>query len=187
MGKRSRRRVRPSGTVVRAGGKVGPQVIDAGWARWTDAHEAAFLDELSASCNVTRAARAAGFSTNALYRRKRTDPRFAALWQASLVQGYANVEMLLLQRATEALEGRTPDPRDPLEPMTIREAIGLLKMHKASVTGEGTPRGRRPRPRSLDEVRAAILAKLEPIALLRLQRIAGQAPDGCVTTGCDDG
>lgn len=163
--RRRRRPSGPAGTIVRASGKDGPQVIASGGARWTDAAEALFLDTLASSCNVKLSAAAAGFSKEALYRRRRTDPDFADRWQAALEQGYVRLEMLLLEGATTRAEG--DDRKDlPFPDMTVREAIVILQLHRASVKGDGTTRhaGWRARPRSLDEVRDSILRKLEAIA-----------------------
>ncbi len=170
MGRKAKRRSKiPSRIIIRTGGHNGPHLADSG-SRWTDAHEERFLDELAASCNVTRAAKAVGFSCVAIYRRRRTDAAFAERWQKALAQGYLRIEMALLRRADEAAEGRTPDPRIPIAPMTVKEALSLLKMHSASVTGQGFARGRRAQPRTLDEVRDSILAKLEAIEAARRAR-----------------
>lgn len=151
-------------TVLRSGGKDGPQLIRSGGARWTDEAEARFLDCLAASANVTASAEAAGFSREAIYRRRRHDSAFAERWQAALEQGYARIEMLLVQRASDALEGFAPDPDTPIPEMTVRDAVTIFQLHRASVKGDGRAPGWRARPRSLDEMRASILAKLEAIA-----------------------
>ncbi len=153
----------PQGFAVR-GGKDGVQVIRSKGERWTDEAEAMFLDHLAASCNVTASAEAAGFTNYSAYKRRRTDPAFAQAWQAALEQGYARIEMALVRRAGEALDGLPPDPDTPIPVMTVSEAISILGRHRNSV--EGGPRSRRQwaRPRSLDEMRDSILAKLEAIA-----------------------
>jgi hypothetical protein len=151
------------GTTIRSG-KDGPQVVRSEGARWTDESEARFLDHLAASCNVTHSAGLTGFSREAIYKRRRNDPGFAERWQAALEQGYARIEMLLVQRATETLEGHVPDPDTPLAEMNVRDAINVLQLHRAAVKGEGRSPGWRARPRSLDEMRDSILAKLEAIA-----------------------
>jgi len=151
------------GSTIRSG-KDGPQLIQSEGSRWTDEAEARFLDQLAASCNVTLSAKATGFSREAIYKRRRNDPGFAERWQAALEQGYARIEMLLVQRATETLEGQMPDPDTPLAEMGVRDAINILQLHRAAVKGEGRAPGWRARPRSLDEMRDSILAKLEAIA-----------------------
>jgi hypothetical protein len=90
--------------------------------------------------------------------------RPAERWQAALEQGYARIEMLLVRRASEILEGCAPDPDTPLAAMTVKEAITFLQLHRSSVKREGRAPGWRARPRSLDEMRDSILAKLEAIA-----------------------
>jgi len=153
--------VRGNGILV---GKDGPQLIRSSGKRWSEEAEALFLDHLAASCNVTAAAETVGFTRVAIYKRRRRDPAFAQRWQAALEQGYARIEMLLVQRAAEALEGFAPDPDTPIPTMTVSDARAILGHHRASV--EGGPRSRRQwaRPRSLDEMRDSILAKLEAIA-----------------------
>ena len=98
----------PTGTILRAGGKDGPQCVRSRGERWTDAAEAVFLDHLAASCNITAAAEASGFTTFSAYRRRRRDAAFAQRWQAALEQGYVRIEMALVRRAAEALEGLAP-------------------------------------------------------------------------------
>lgn len=161
---KSSKRAGPSGTVLRASGKDGPQLIASSGKRWTDEAEARFLDRLASSCNVTLSAEAAGFSKECIYRRRRQDPAFAERWQAALDQGYARIEMALVRRAADALDGVAPDPGTPFPEMTVQDAIVLLKLHGSAVKGEGRAPGWRARPRSLDEMRDSILAKLEAIA-----------------------
>jgi len=160
----------PEGTIVRAGGKDGPQRVSSRGKRWTDQAEEIFLDSLAASCNVTWSARQCGFSREALYARRRRDPRFATLWQDALATGYARLEAALVKAAIDTMEGRPRDPDSPIPPMTAADAIAVLKLHKASVHGTGKSPGWRGRPRSLDEVKQSILKKLAA-----LHRARGQA------------
>lgn len=158
----------PSGTILRASGKDGPQIVSSRGRRWTDEAEAVFLDSLAASCNVTASAAAAGFSTEAIYRRRRNDPAFAERWQAALDQGYARIEMMLVKRADDALAGHMPDPETPLLPMTVKDAIAILQLHRGSVKGgEVRLPGWRARPRSIEEVRESILRKLTAVERAR--------------------
>ena len=154
----------PAGTILRSGGKDGPQRIRSSGARWTEVSEARFLDRLSASCNVTLAAAESGFSREAVYKRRRLDPGFAERWQAALEQGYARIEMALVRRAADALEGLELDPDSPFPEMTMKDAIAVLQLHRPTVKGEGRAAGWRARPRSLDEMRDSILAKLSALA-----------------------
>lgn len=155
----------PAGAGVRAAGKNGPQVIKTDGKHWTDEAEAAFLDQLAASCNVRTAAESIGYTTATLYWRRRRDSAFAERWQAALEQGYVRLEALLLERAEDALSGRMPDPTIPIPAMTVKEAMELLRMHYAAARGRAprTP-GRPARQRSWEEVQASILAKLSAIS-----------------------
>lgn len=155
-----------AGTIIRPSGKDGPQLIASTGARWTDAAESLFLDQLASSCNVTLSAAASGFSKEALYRRRRSDPDFAQAWQAALEQGYVRLEMMLIEGATATRAERHDRADLPFPDMTVREAIVILQLHRASVRGDGMTRGAgwRARPRRLEEVRASILKKLEAFA-----------------------
>jgi hypothetical protein len=174
----AKRKPAPAGTILRASGKDGPQIVASAGARWTDAARRRFLDFLAASCNVTRACAESGFSKAAVYRRRRLDPAFAADWEAALAQGYARLEMALVRAAADRAEGYQPDPEAPFAAMTVREALEVLKLYRAVVKGDGgrLP-GWRARPRSLDEVRDSILTKLAAFDryLLRPKGVDGRA------------
>lgn len=111
---------------------------------WTVARRTAFLEELAASCNVERARKAAGMASSGVYRLRQREPLFAEQWQAALELGYERLEMALLRRAIEAVEGLALDPddeaRQPVEKMTVAEAMGVLRQHRASVEGSNARR-----------------------------------------------
>lgn len=148
------------GGVRPRGGKDGAQLVRTGRHRIGEADEQHFLDRLAASANVTLAAEQTGFSTVALYNRRRRDPVFAARWDEAIAQAYARIEALLVDRAERALEGRPLDPESPVPLMTVGEAIAVLKLHRSAATGTGNRPGWPARPRALDELRGSILAKL---------------------------
>ncbi|WP_174279997.1 hypothetical protein [Sphingomonas bacterium] len=175
--KRSDRPIGPAGSIVRPG-SAGPRLVNSRGLRWTDAAEAKFLDALAASCNVSHAARDAGFGGYTVYRRRRVDPAFAERWQVALTIGYGRLEELLLQRATEMLDGHAIDPDTPMPPVNFRDALTLLAQHRATVTGPPVQgKTRRARVRGLDEVRASILAKLEAIEAKRRKEVAARSDD----------
>jgi hypothetical protein len=153
----------PAGTGILVGAH-GPQVIRSKGQRWSDEAEEKFLDQLAASCNVSAAAEAAGFTRYSTYKRRRRDPAFARRWQAAIEQGYARIEAMLVERASNSLEGFAPDPDTPIPQMSVKEILAVLANHRRTV--QGGPRSRRQwtRPRSLDEMRDSILAKLEAVA-----------------------
>ena len=156
---------RGGGGTLKAG-RWGPQIVEKKGPRWSDGDETAFLDHLAATCNVTLAAAAVGFTTQALYARRRRDAGFMKRWDAALAQGYSHLEGLLIRRAIEVFGDFAPDPEQAtrIPEMTVKEALILLGHHRRNV--EGGPRSRRQwaRPRTLDEVRDSILRKLEAIA-----------------------
>jgi hypothetical protein len=156
----------PKGSILRLTGKDGPQRIHSEGHRWTDQAEALFLDALAASNNATWSAGQCGFSKEAIYQRARRDPAFAEKMAAARAQAHGRIDEALARRAEDFLEGRPPDPDSPIVDMTVQDAIAILKLHRAGQNPEG--HARRPawpaRPRSLDEVRDSILAKLSAIA-----------------------
>lgn len=167
----------PVGSSLRASGKDGPQIINSKGKRWTDEAELLFLDALGATCNVTASARAAGFSTEAIHRRRRRDAGFAQRWAAALEQGYVRLETAMIRRATEAMDGLAADPDSVMPPVTFAEAINLLRLHRAGASAERAARGggSRRRPRSLDEVRRSIMIKLEAVVAMREEDAADDA------------
>lgn len=152
--------------LVPAAGKDGPQLVKPRAHRWTPGIEDIFLDRLAASNNATWAAKEVGFSKVAIYARARRDPGFAQRMAAARAQGYARVDELLARSAEDFLAG-TPDPESPIPPMTVSDAIAILKLHRAEQTGEGRRPAWPARRRSLAEVHESILKKLSAIARKR--------------------
>jgi len=58
-----------------------------------------FFSELADTCNVVRSAKAAGFSVNWAYRKRKMDAGFRAGWARAVAEGYAKLELVLLDRA----------------------------------------------------------------------------------------
>ena len=132
-----------------------------------------FLQKLAETSNVTSSAAAAGVATSRAYKTRREDARFAAAWQAALVEGYEHLEM-------EAL-GFLRDP-SPDRKFDIANALRLLAAHKASID-----KARAAAPddeddqevfdsidRMIDEMRERSLADDAPLALPE----SGDAQDG---------
>lgn len=134
--------------------RASPQTI-------TDEQIETFFETLVDTCNVVRSAKAAGFSANWAYRRRKFDAAFRDGWAEALADGYAKLELVLLERAIKGTPKlvRASGGKD----RTMREyspqlAISLLKRHSelaASVDRE------RPADDELAEVRERILEKLE--------------------------
>ena len=171
-----------------AGEKVGetafgPMLRATGRARWGVRAREAFLIELTISANVRRAARAAGFSFESAYRRRRQDGSFAEAWDAAIDVGQARVRALLIEAA-----GVRFDPESlpvgtvsVLPPVTVGEAISIAKLTRVGGGGGGAePSGRGWRvPEHSDgevkTVRERLMAKFEMVrkAVLKEQKAAG--------------
>ena len=72
--------------------RASPQTI-------TDEQIEAFFLALADTCNVVRSAKAAGFSAWWAYRRRKFDAAFRNGWAAAVREGYAKLELVLLERA----------------------------------------------------------------------------------------
>ena len=129
--------------------------------RWSARAEAAFLETLAASANVTAAAEAAGFSTTAIYKRRLNDARFAARWAEAMEVGYTRLECLAIEAGAAALSGTPLGAGGPLPPMTAADVLNLLRLHRAGVRGGRAQRydWRKAEP-DIEEVRAEILRRL---------------------------
>lgn len=164
----------PGPTIIRPAKNGRTQVIRS-TARWSDEAEERFLSVLAATCNVKAAAKAAGFSTVTLYKRRGRWPGFAAEWDAAIAQGYARLEARLVELANDSLRKPRDDDDDDEEEdeaeraeagpaMTVSETMNLLRLHRASVRG-GAPQDyawRRGAP-DPEAMRASILRKIEAI------------------------
>ena len=102
-----------------------------------------------------------GFSDTAIYRRRLRDPGFAAAWADALAHGYARIEAMLIETATESLRRKPIAGDRPLPAVGFNDALNLLKLHRASVRG-GKPQryGWRQQEPDIEDVRAEILRKV---------------------------
>jgi len=157
--------------VVRSSKAGRPCVVRAGPGRWSVASERAFLAELTASANVSAAARAAGVSAQAAYNRRRLWPAFAAAWDAAKAEGYVRIEMLLIHAATATLDAEPTVEACEAPPMSVEQAMNLFKLHRASVQGGAAQRyGWRLQEPDIEEVRAEILRKVAALEKARGSR-----------------
>ena len=174
MAKRKRRRIGPKGSIVRYGPTGRAQRVNTAGHQWSDEAEEIFFDHLAASCNVRASAAAAGFTTFTVYRQRRMRPEFATRWQAVLEQGYARLEIALLEAATNSIEGVELDAERPIPKMTVEQALNVLRAHRSELRGDGKRRpGWRAPPPTLDQVRASIEKKVRAIKAARRGGAAG--------------
>jgi hypothetical protein len=149
-----------AGAVVRPAKNRKTQIIRTTGHRWSNAAEIIFLEHLAATANVLASAAEAGFSTTAIYKRRMKEPGFAARWQQAKEQGYARLEMQLIETATSSLAGDEIAGDKPIPRMTAAEAMNLLKLHRAEMTGGKAQRyDWRAKEPDIEEVKAEILRK----------------------------
>ena len=160
--------------------------IQIGRARahqWTARVEARFLGALAATCNVKAACAEVGMHAPSAYAHRTRWRAFAEAWDAAIEEGYARIEIALLERGCNLFadpgSGDTAEDH-PITAMTAAEAIHLLHMHKHQVHGAGKAPGKSWRvPPTMDQVRDSILRKLDAIARARTippeQRAADEA------------
>lgn len=117
--------------VQRADGTL--QVRRAQPGKLTKACEQAFLAALSATCNVTLSAAAAGASPRAFYRRKAMHPGFAREMRLALKEGYRRLEEAMLEsvdpvgHADDAWRNNEPPP---MPQMTAGQMLQLMYLHQ---------------------------------------------------------
>jgi hypothetical protein len=97
-------------------------------SRWSKAKEKLFFDELAATANVKRAAKAAGVSPNAVYARRMRDARFRAKW-AVLETGRASIEMHLVEAANKSFDPDEIDTGEIQPKVSVAEAIRIVQVH----------------------------------------------------------
>ena len=160
--------------VLRTSGSGGPHLARGGARRFTPEAKAVFLDHLAASCNVCWSAAQAGVSAVTAYNHRRSDAGFARGWEAALREGQVRLETGLVATAIACVARLRSDEDLPLTHMTVRDALALLRHQDASRGGPTARGGRfRPRPRSPEEARDSILAKLVAIEAMRRQDASG--------------
>lgn len=146
---------------------------------WTAAKRAAFLAELAQSCNVSRANKAAGVATRSAYLLRARDPEFARQWQAALEIGYERLEMALVRRALQVVEGIDLDEgAEPVEKMTVEQAMNLLNLHRRSVQQGHASKRRQPERHvaTQEETDAALIKRIGMVLRQRAARGALPPP-----------
>ncbi len=140
--------------IVPAG--CGPDGDDPG-QHW----QARFLDTLTASSSLVRAAHTAGVSIAEAFHARRTQPEFARAWQEAIDDGYVGLEMEVMRRLRDG-DSKTGDG----DKFDFANAIRLLSAHRDNAARTAN----QVREVSAAEVRASIDRKIEDIR----RRIARQ-------------
>lgn len=106
---------------------------------WTEAKRKRFLEKLAMSCNVAMACRRARVSSGSVYRERQANAAFRAGWAEALREGYARLELMMLERALDGTvkEVRHADGRtDKIVEYSDRIGLQLLKQHKDAAAPE---------------------------------------------------
>ncbi|MBN8830774.1 MAG: hypothetical protein J0G94_09145 [Sphingomonadales bacterium] len=190
MGKNGSARAPLAGRVVRPAKNGKSKVVRSSGKRWSDRCEKVFLETLAATCNVRLSAAEVGFTAAALYRRRARWPAFKAAWDAAIEHGYARIEALLVERATDSvvrveLDGDW-EPAGP--PLSNAEMMNLLKLHRSTARG-GKEQNYdwRAKPWDMDAIRASILRKIEAIERARALGREQDGGDAAGSGGAGDG
>jgi hypothetical protein len=151
--------------------KHGTQLVRPGPGRWNAKAEAAFRAEMRRTGCVRAAARACGFSTNALYKRRENYPDFAAQWAADERLAKERIPALLSAAAIAAFDPEVAD--DDLPKVNVDQAIAIARLKCGEGRdGRGDRRGRHARPEpTIEEVRDEIIGR---IARIRKHRERGE-------------
>ena len=139
-------------------GRNKAQLREASRQSITEEQIETFFSELADTCNVVRSAKAAGFSANWAYRKRKMDAGFRAGWARAVAEGYAKLELVLLDRAMNGMVKRVPSGGTEKR---IREypnqlAMALLKRHSETAGAIDNMLSEE----EAEEVRERILAKL---------------------------
>jgi len=101
------------------------------------AKRAAFLEHLAISSSVKESMAVADIASSTLYKWKRSDLDFEVAWMKALAEGYALLEMEMLERARAGVERKIfyhGEHRETVRDYDHKTALVLLRMHKESVT-----------------------------------------------------
>jgi hypothetical protein len=150
--------------VLESGGR--PRLRAADRRSWTKAKESKFLSSLADSCNVKFAARKAGASITAVYERRKANAAVRNAWRSALREGYAKLELMLLERAltgTEKVIERRDGSVERMREYSNSLAIALLRLHRDEVaeTPDEPGSASRAGEEEVEEIRGKIALKLD--------------------------
>ncbi len=128
-------------------------------SKQSSAWQRTFLAALAETSNVAGAARKAGISASAAYDARRKSRVFADSWQASLAEGYDNLEIELLRRLREGELKPAAGARRGVRSYDNGIALRLLMAHRETRAKQDAVRANV----SAAEVRASIDRKLAAI------------------------
>jgi hypothetical protein len=152
---------------VRRGSNGRLQIVAVGAGRWTGLSEQKFFASLRVTGNMSASARAAGFTPETVWERRRQWPAFAATIEAVLEEAEVELEFRLAKLGNDvapSTAGTAEAP--PAPPFDPEFALKFLKWREEKRRGGGR-RGRgdryRRKEQPIEEVRASIMRKLDAI------------------------
>ena len=159
---------------------TGVRLGRAAKSRWSRQAEERFLEELTASANVARAAAVAGFSAAAIYKRKLRDQHFASGWDAAIAVGRSRLEAHLIVAAERSFDPAGLPVAEGAPTVTVGEAISILKHKPAAAGAADWDEGGGLSEDEVKELREKIIDKLERTKAIndRERSEAGWKQDG---------
>lgn len=158
--------------------KRGTQMIRAGAGRWCARAEDVFLTELGRTACVRGAAAACGFSTRALYERRKHYPDFAARWRTAEERAKERLPGLLVAATIASLDPEIE--AGDLPGVNVDQAIAIVRLKGVgTAAGAAAKAGGRaarygPREPTIEEVRDEIVGRLA--AIRRHEARKGEQP-----------
>ena len=152
--------------VVRRGSNGRLQIVAVGAGRWTGLTEQKFFASLRVTGNMSASARAAGFTPETVWERRRQWPAFAAAIEAVLEEAEVELEFRLAKLGNDvapSAAGRSeaPPARRSIPNSRSNSSNGARRSARAAAgAGAATATSRE---RTIEEVRASILRKLDAI------------------------
>jgi hypothetical protein len=154
----------PRSLIIRTSKNAGAQIVEAGEGRWNAEAEEIFFAHLAAGWGVRRSAEAAGFSAQAVHKRRGRDPAFAARWDEAREHGLERNDMLLIDSVQWTLDPAAVEAAEDLPRPTIDEALRIQRFYRR-VEGRGgrSGRARFRREPSIEQVRDEIIGRIRAI------------------------
>ena len=154
-------------------GTAKPQLRKPSSRDWTKKKETVFLTTLAETCNVTRAAEAAGIAFATAYRRRKKDAAFRAAWLEALGTAYSRLELVLLDRAFNGMEkviNRKDGGQERMVEYSNQLGLTLLKMHRDTAAEADVELS----DDHLQEVRERLFNKLQRLRKRNAQEAASE-------------
>jgi hypothetical protein len=152
-------KAKPGSALILEGGSRKRQVRPS-YRSWAAAKERRFLEALATCCNVKLAARSAKVSTSAVYVRRTRNASFRVAWDGALATGYAQLELMMLERALHGVEKvviARDGSRTLMREYSDRVALALLRMHRDTAKTADEP----VEDVEYEEARERIMARIE--------------------------